>query len=262
MRYALKFGYNGRGFSGYAMQPNLRTVEGDIIEALKEAKVINQFEDSRFQSASRTDKGVSAKGNVIALSTDFRKPEILGALNAHLEDIWFYGLAEVDEEFNPRHARTRWYRYFLIEEEIEMENIRKAALLFEGEHDFSNFARIEDKDPVRVIENIEITREGGLLLLDFRAQSFLWHMVRRIVMALVRYAKVEITLGDIKNALEAKEKMDLGIAPPEPLILIDIEYDFDIPVDHDQIENARSNIQKLLNEMKIQETIMEYLLGI
>jgi tRNA pseudouridine38-40 synthase len=256
------FGYKGCGFSGYARQPDLRTVEGNIIEALKKTHIIEELDGSRFQSASRTDKGVSARGNVIALDTDFRKDEILSALNAHLEGIWFYGIAEVDENFNPRHASQRWYRYILFDENIDKEKITEAATLFEGEHDFSNFARIEDKNPVRIIDKIEIKKKEDMLILDFRAQSFLWHMVRRIVKALNDYAKGDITLDEIKKALDEQEKRDLGLAPPEPLILMDVEYDFDFPLNKMQIEKVKDIIQKVLREMKIQNTILEQMLDI
>jgi tRNA pseudouridine38-40 synthase len=262
MRYALKFGYNGRGFSGYARQPDLRTVEGEIIQALEKTQIIKDLDGSRFQSASRTDKGVSARGNVIALDTEFRKKEILGALNAHLKHIRFYGLAEVDEGFNPRYASQRWYRYILFDEEIDVEKIKEAAKVFEGKHDFSNFARVEEKDPVRTIEEIEITKEQNILILDFRAQNFLWHMVRRIVKAMFEYANGEIPLDDIKKALNAKENVDFGIAPPEPLILMDVQYDFDIPMDEDQIEKVRDHIKGILLDMKIQNTILEQMLTI
>jgi tRNA pseudouridine38-40 synthase len=262
MRYALKYGYNGRGFSGYARQPDLRTVEGEIIESLEKTQIIIDLDGSRFQSASRTDKGVSARGNVIALSTEFRKEEILGALNAHLKYIRFYGLAEVDKEFNPRHARQRWYRYILFDEEIDDEKIREAAKLFVGEHDFSNFARVEGKVPIRTIEEIEITKEQNMLILDFRTQSFLWHMVRRIVKAMVDAAKGVITLEHITKAFDPSQKMDLGIAPPEPLILMDVQYDFDIPVDEEQIEKVREHIKGILLDKKVQKTILDQMLNI
>lgn len=262
MRYALKFGYNGRGFSGYARQPDLRTVEREIIEALKKTQIIKNKDGSRFQSASRTDKGVSARGNVIALDTDFRKEEILGALNAHLESIWFYGLAEVDVGFNPRHARKRWYRYFLVDEEMDVKKIKEATTLFEGEHDFSNFARVEGQDPVRNIGTIEFRKENNMLILDFRAQSFLWHMVRRIVKALVDASKDVISLDDIQKALDSSQTVDLGIAPPEPLILMDVEYDFDIPANEDQLEKVKENIQRLLLDMNIQKTILDQMVNI
>lgn len=262
MRYALKFGYIGKGFSGYARQPGLRTVEGEIITALNESKIIDNLDGSRFQSSSRTDRGVSARGNVIALDTDFRKDAILGALNAHVRDIWFYGLAEVGDEFNPRHADMRWYRYFHIDDEIDMEKMEEAAKIFQGEHDFSNFARTEDRNPVRHIHEIEINREGDLLILDFLAESFLWHMVRRIVKAMVEYAKGDITLDEINSALDAREKMDLGLAPPEFLILMDVEYDFEIPVDKVQIKRLREIIQGYLLEMKVQKTLLEQMLKI
>jgi tRNA pseudouridine38-40 synthase len=262
MRYVLKFGYNGYGFSGYARQPELRTVEGDIIQALKKTQIIMDLDGSRFRSASRTDKGVSSRGNVIAFDTMFRKEEILGALNAHLDNIWFYGLAEVDDDFNPRHAKKRWYRYLLIHNEIVLNRMQQAAQIFIGEHDFSNFAQVEDRDPVRTLESIEISKEGNMLILDFRAQSFLWHMVRRIVKALIDASKDVISLDDVNKALDGKEKMDLGIAPPEPLILMDVEYDFDFVIDEEQLEKVKGNIKELLLEWKIQNTILEQMLGI
>jgi tRNA pseudouridine38-40 synthase len=198
MTYALKFGYLGKNFSGYARQPNLRTVEGEIIRALKDAKIIT---DKKPKVASRTDKGVSAIDNVIALNTDFRKDEIIPALNAHLDEIWFYGLSEVSDEFNPRHAKQRWYRYHLYDEGFELKNIKTTANLFCGTHDFSNFARLEAKNPKRTLDSIEVSKEEDFIILDFRAQGFLWNMVRRIVKAISDAAKGKLTQDEIKEAL-------------------------------------------------------------
>jgi tRNA U38,U39,U40 pseudouridine synthase TruA len=87
-------------------------------------------------------------------------------------------------------------------------------------------------------------------------------MVRRIVKAMFEYANGEIPLDDIKKALNAKENVDFGIAPPEPLILMDVQYDFDIPMDEDQIEKVRDHIKGILLDMKIQNTILEQMLTI
>ena len=77
MRIAVKFAYDGRIFHGYARQPHLKTVDGELINALMKYGIIHDTEESRFRSASRTDKGVSALCNVIASNTDFTKNRIL-----------------------------------------------------------------------------------------------------------------------------------------------------------------------------------------
>lgn len=262
MRYALRFGYDGKEFSGYVRQPGLKTVEGDIIMALDSTTIISSPAEARFQSASRTDKGVSARGNVMALDTNFRKDEILGALNSHLKNIWFYGITEVKEQFNPRHAIQRWYRYLLQSNDIDPGKLREAAGFFQGEHDFSNFARLEDRNPVRTLERIEITREGDMLILDFYAQSFSWHMVRRIVSAVADYSRGHVTVEEIQKALDADERLDLGLAPPGPLILMDVKYDFDIPVDRGQFERIGNEMQGRLLEMEIRKTLIDQMKSI
>ena len=60
MRVAVKIAYNGKQFLGYARQPLLKTVEGDIIQNLEKKGIINSAKEALFRSASRTDKGVSA----------------------------------------------------------------------------------------------------------------------------------------------------------------------------------------------------------
>ena len=90
MRCALKFGYNGIGFFGYARQPNLRTVEGEIIKILTKEDLIEDAKRSFFRSASRTDKDVSSLGNVVSFNSDFNKNQILSSLSDVSEDIIFY----------------------------------------------------------------------------------------------------------------------------------------------------------------------------
>ena len=219
MRVALRFGYDGRRFHGYARQPNVKTVEGEILRALDriDARHI------RFRSASRTDKGVSAISNVIAFDTNFRPEELPKALNANTEHIFFHGWSEVDMEFDPRKARMRWYRYHLFGEH-DIEAMKDVAELFIGRHDFSGFARMEEgKNPVRAIDSIEFHEENGLYVVDIRAQSFLWQMVRRLIGAMFSVEMGERTVNDVQRALSG-DKVIFRIAPPEPLFLMSVDY--------------------------------------
>lgn len=219
MRVALKFAYDGTKFHGYARQPEVRTVEGDILRALDAigARYL------RFRSSSRTDKGVSALGNVIAFDTNFRPEELCGALNSNLEDIYFYGYSRVPLAFWPRYADMRWYRYHLYGEH-DMELLRSLADIFTGEHDFSSFSKREEgRNPVRKIEEISVKKEGEFTVIDIKAQSFLWQMVRRIVGAMISVEMGEKSEEDIERALMG-EKVIFRIAEPEPLFLMDVIY--------------------------------------
>ncbi|HEC95197.1 MAG TPA: tRNA pseudouridine(38-40) synthase TruA, partial [Thermoplasmatales archaeon] len=95
MRYALKVAYDGKVFHGCARQPNLVTVEGEVIRIRQDHNMITTTQDAMFRSASRTDKGVSALGNVVAFNT-FRRIKLddLHDLNIDSNSIYFYGIKE------------------------------------------------------------------------------------------------------------------------------------------------------------------------
>jgi tRNA pseudouridine38-40 synthase len=255
MRYALKFGYDGKNYSGYARQPNLRTIEGEIFVAMLESRMMGDPGHFKINVASRTDKKVSALGNVISFSTDFRQEEIISALNAYLDDIWFYGIAKVSEEFNPRHAKNRWYRYHIFSHDHDPESMKRTASLFVGMHNFSNFAKLEENDPNLKVDSIEITKHENVIVLDFRAQRFLWHMVRRMVNAIIDVEMGKISHGDIEKALSADEKVDLGVSVPEPLILMDVEYDLDFEMASERLGGLSDKLVSQLNDLQMTSTI-------
>ncbi len=223
MRIAIKIGYDGSHFNGFAMQPGKKTVEGEIIKRLKKTGIIEERRKARFQYAARTDKGVSAFGNVIAFNC---RGNAIRALEK-LKNIWLFGYATVDEKFNPRHCKTKTYRYYLPAKNIDARKIKEAAELFIGEHDFSYFARIDARNPVRRIERIDVKKGKEIIKLDFEAPSFLWNQIRRIVAAIKRYAEGKNSIDDIIDALERRRRTNFGIAPAENLILWDIKYDFE-----------------------------------
>jgi len=248
MRIALKFAYDGSSFHGYARQPNLRTIEGEFIKALIKNGFIEDTKDSLFRSASRTDKHVSAFGNVVAFNTDASKKNILKSLSDEFEDIVVFGAVDVKSDFNPRYAKYRNYCYYLNLIDLDYNKIISASSAFTGEQNFSNFARIEPfKDPVRIIDNIIFSREGDYLLIDFYAQTFLWNQIRRIVSTLIKIGNGKLEKERIVEALCNPDKIvDFGMAPAEPLILKDIVYDFDFKCDNKlliEFEGLKKTIQ-------------------
>jgi tRNA pseudouridine38-40 synthase len=233
MRVVIKFAYDGRKFHGYARQPNLKTVEGELIKSLVKYGFIEDTKESFFRSASRTDKNVSALGNVVAFNTDSSKKRILDDLFNEFSSILFYGIKNVVADFNPRHAKLRHYRYYLPVANLDIEKIISTSACFTGEHNFSNFARLESfKDPVRTIDNIIFALEDYFLIVDFYAQAFLWHQIRRIVSALIKVGNGKLEKEQIIVALDNPDKkVDFGLASAEPLVLSDIVYDFDFEYD-------------------------------
>lgn len=227
MRYALKFAYDGPRFGGYARQPGKCTVEGEILRALKAKGIARDL-----RSASRTDKGVSAAGNVIAIETDFPAKGIVPALNSELEGIHFWGIARVAEDFNPRHAEQRWYRYFLHAEGVpSIGKLRKAAKQFIGEHDFRLFSKKDTgkENTVLTIDSITFTKQGEFLVCDIKAQRFLWELVRRLLSALISVAEGKIPTEAAEKMLAGENALRGGIKPLDPkfLVLVDVEYDFE-----------------------------------
>jgi tRNA pseudouridine38-40 synthase len=236
MRVALKFGYDGSVFLGYQRQPDVRTVEGDIIRAMKKTRIIVELDEGHFQGSSRTDRGASAIGNVLAFDTDFKKGEILRALNSGVENIYFWGITEVKDDFNPRHASHRWYRYHL-DKELDLDMLKEASSLFVGEHDFKSFCKKDGKPTERIVDSITLARNEEFIQFDVKGQSFLWNMVRRIVSAVVKYAEGEISREDIESALGGEER-DLGLMPAHPLFLMDVSYDFEFEVEPTSVHPA------------------------
>jgi len=248
MNIALKFAYDGRNFYGYARQPKLRTVEGEIINNLIENKFIESVKHSSFRSASRTDKGVSAFCNIISFKTNKTIDNFLEYLSNLFEDIIFYGIKKTNPEFNPRYAKQRQYRYYLFSKNLDIEKIISASSVFTGRNDFSNFARVEKhRSPIRVVDNIVFSELDDFLIIDFFAQTYLWQQIRRIVSALEKVGKGKLDKEQILQALEnPNKKVDFGIAKPEKLILKNIIYDFNFNHNKIMLDRAKELEQKII----------------
>ncbi len=252
MIMALKFAYEGDPFYGYARQPNLRTIEGDLINVLQKNNFIHTTKKSKLKSASRTDKGVSAFGNVIAFNTEKNCENILQECNDLLDHVVIYGKKMVDNTFYPRHAKQRIYHYYLKKETISLQTIESVSSLFIGTHDFSNFARIEPhKNPMRTIERITVRKTNSFFILEFHAQTYLWQQIRRIVSSMLKFEKQKITIEDINEALIHPEKhTDFGLADSCPLILKDIKYDFSFDLDSKEMEKKKELQEAIIKRIR------------
>ncbi len=226
-----------------------------MIRALDSINSTVKESEHGLKAASRTDAGVSALGNVLAFNTSiFDDASLLRALNAVCEHVHFLSVAEIDEDRNIRHAKCRYYRYILPKGDLEVDRMREVAALFQGVHDFRRFCRDEGRGTVIDLLSIEI-HEGDVLSLDFHAQRFLWNMIRRMVAAIEGVGRGKVPLGDVVRAL-AGEDLQFGLADPNNLILMDVQYkdlefkSFQDPVLERKIEGEvhRARVNLLLHD--------------
>ena len=220
VRLAFRVSYLGSRFFGSQMQAQSRTVEGEFIAACQRLNLFSDWRQAGFQSAGRTDRGVHARGQVIAFSTD--APErAIATINLQLPpDLWCSAYAEVPAAFHPRYdAKSRTYRYFFSEVPREKEEMQKASRHFLGIHDFSHFARVNDKNPLRNILAIRVAEEDGFTFLEVTAESFLWHQVRCMATALIQVGNGETEPGSIVRSLQGESDKPVSPAPAEGLVL-------------------------------------------
>lgn len=231
-RYAICLGYlptlEYSGFSNQLHNPqNIFTV---VYSALKKARLIAPKFDSKIRYASRTDRGVGALCQVIAINA--LQPPILSEINSYLPDlIRALSFIEVEADFHPRRdAQLRTYSYFLaVDEEFDLSLARKMLEMLLGSHDFHNFVK---RDPTKDINTIKEIKTADILVISdniyqirLASKSFLWQQIRRIISHLI---EVSIGLHDLEytqRLLSPKPaKPKPAAAPPENLILEDIEY--------------------------------------
>ena len=241
------FGYHGAKFHGSQIQPDVRTVQGELKQAIER---LGWWTESCLEMSSRTDSGVSVRMNLatISLPTDIAnvidESSLVSALNDHLpEDLVVWKACRVPEGTRSRIAENRLYIYRLEmipgwPYEVEYERFSNACNLFVGQHDFTNFCRLDSgRSPIRNIESCQPWQDSSGRIVGFTvvAESFLWNQIRRMASSLHKFAKNDIELDEIALALEKPEETsDFGLAPADGLILWslghrDFSHKFEIP---------------------------------
>ncbi len=233
MKYFVKAFYDGRYYSGYQRQPNLKTVEQCIIDILIKLRYIVSPRSSNFRSASRTDKGVSALANIFSFETD--KTLILPLLNSELNKtdyirLWSY--VEVDRNISVKQVLWKKYWYILPSELVQQMNLslyslKKICKAFEGIHDFKSFCKFDRRNTIREIISLTPRCIDDVIILEFKGQSFIWEQIRRIVSYIINYSNLSEELKNISLLLKPESpKVDLRIQPANPQFLLLIEQNF------------------------------------
>jgi tRNA pseudouridine38-40 synthase len=211
VRLRLDLAYDGSGFHGWARQPGLRTVQGEIEAALD---TVLRAEGTTLTVAGRTDTGVHARGQVAHLdlsedalvaaagrSQDPPAAALMRRLNGVLDaDVRLHRVSIAPDGFDARFSAI-WRRYayriadaatavdpltrghvLVWSRELDSEAMNQAAALLLGEHDFASFCRKrEGATTIRTLLDLGWHREGDLLVATVRADAFCHNMVRALV---------------------------------------------------------------------------------
>lgn len=239
--YRLVIGYDGTDFRGWQRQPDGRTVQGVLEEAV--------FKITRKRTvvhgAGRTDAGVHALGQVAGFRGVFKLTDevLFRALNAVLPaDVRVFSLVEAPPGFHARRsARSKLYRYRIVHSPqaspldrryvlhwpypLKLGAMREAARLFVRTADFSAFSSNRDRSPVRTVTRSELRRSGDEIVYTVEGQGFLRYMVRTIVGTLLEVGRGRIRPADIEEIFGTGDRSLAGpTAPARGLTLVRVDY--------------------------------------
>ena len=236
--------YDGTDFAGWAVQPDLRTVEGTLVEAL--GTILRQ--PVKLAVAGRTDAGVHASGQVVSFraQTNLAPASISYRATAVLpKDLALRRCVAVGEDFDARRdARSRGYEYRVINDPIrsplerwrathvarglDLDLLREAADLVRGEHDFRAFtpAKTHHVRFTRAVKLSSWETRDGLLVYAITANSFLYGMVRALVGTMLEVAEGKRELTEFARLLSGGERSEAGpAAPAMGLTLVNVCYE-------------------------------------
>jgi tRNA pseudouridine38-40 synthase len=249
MRIALGIEYDGSSYCGWQSQAEGKTVQDTLQRALcliaDEQTFLGHI---AVIAAGRTDTGVHALEQVVHFDTQAERPLTawVRGVNALLPvSIAVRWAHPVPDEFHARFsAHGRSYRYLLINRAVrpaiqagkagwfhaplDVEAMQAAAQCLLGEHDFSAFraSQCQAKSPVKHLYQLDIRRQGEMLVFDVSADAFLHHMVRNIVGCLVYVGKGKHPPDWLNDVLDSRERsLAAPTFAPDGLYLRRIQYE-------------------------------------
>jgi tRNA pseudouridine38-40 synthase len=234
--------YDGTGFSGWQIQPQMRTVQGilkDNLEILLQEKV-------KILGAGRTDAGVHARGQVANFHTrsTMGLDDMHRALNALLPgDVVVHGLEERSPDFHARYSAVRrCYLYRIATDQtallrlyvwtvlcpLNVSAMRRTAGRLLGTQDFTAFCLGSGEKQHRrcVVHDVFVRRTGAEIHFGIEANRFLHAMVRILVGRLVEVGSGRLSEEEFSTLLKKGERAHPRmIAPPQGLCLMDVKYE-------------------------------------
>jgi tRNA pseudouridine38-40 synthase len=249
MNYKLTIQYDGTDFHGWQIQGELRTVQGELTQALSLIEGRNVV----LHGSGRTDAGVHAEGQVasVHLEREFTPEKLRSAINANIgKDVRVIRAEQVNDDFHARYsARGKtyvyrtvngpflspfWVRYAHQEaRQLDLNQMCSCASLFPGSHDWTAFsaAQSDAESRIRTVTQLDVTERfderARARLIEIRASAngFLRYMVRSIAGTLLSVGRGEIDETFVQAAIETGDRSLAGpTAPACGLTLVSVAY--------------------------------------
>ncbi len=234
-----KISYDGSKFFGMQKQPGIKTVQGEMENALKKLNI-----HSEISHAGRTDRGVHALNQIVSFALPFfwDIKKLHFSLNNILHPyIHIKEIKPASKDFNPRFdAKKRSYRYLLspvftpfyadyvtyYPQNIDTKLLKQALQILEGRHDFEYFAKTgsDVKSYIREIYSTDFFKYKNLYVIKITGNSFLRGQIRIIVDFLLKINEKKLTLNDLDFQLSKQKLISKKPAPPNGLYLERIWY--------------------------------------
>jgi tRNA pseudouridine38-40 synthase len=247
-RFRLTIEYAGTRYSGWQIQKNAKTVQGELDRAISAVTGRRDFE---LYGSGRTDAGVHALAQVTHLdvSTGLPPESLLRRLNDELPtDINVLSVDVVPHRFHARHSaqarryvyqiarrRTAFAKHYVwwVKDPLNIEAMQAAAAAFVGMKDFQSFAEEDDADfdtrsSLVLIDRLDVTVHGDLVIIVIQGSHFLWKMVRRIVGVLTEVGRGGLTVAAAQSMLTSRSELPARLtAPASGLFLERVFYQGD-----------------------------------
>ena len=250
MNYKLLLQYDGTDFHGWQIQGELRTVQGELTQALSliDGRSVN------VHGSGRTDAGVHAEGQVasVEINREISTAKLRAAINGNTgKDVRVVSVETVPDDFHARYSALEktyvyrivngpvmspfWWRYAHHDaRRLDLESMKQAAQLFCGKHDWTAFsaAQPDVEDRVRTVTRVEILERpdershAPLIEIRVSANGFLRYMVRAMAGTLMAVGRGELDRDPIGKALVTGSRPVAAVtAPACGLTLVSVRYE-------------------------------------
>lgn len=262
-RIAIKFLYLGWDYQGFQVQRDTsETIEDYLISGLEKLKLIRDRREANFTKCGRTDKGVSAFSQIVALNVRTPLEDGIGVfeppdyekgdhhtfpmdycvmLNRVIPPtIRCLAWSPVRNDFTARFdCKSRTYRYYIPADKLDITSMRTAGYHLVGTHDFTNLCKMNKTKPeaslVRTVFSVSLypllkeenqNDSQQIYVLEICASGFLWHQIRCITTVLFSVGQGKESPDVMKKLLDPKAgKPQYALASEIPLVLYDCHYD-------------------------------------
>ena len=241
MRFKLTIEYAGTRYSGWQIQNNARTIQGELSRAVRDVVGEDEFE---LYGSGRTDAGVHALAQVAHLDvgSDLPAETLRRRINDALpSDINILRIEPVRHRFHARHdAVARSYIYqvsrrrtafaknyvWWVKEPLDIDVMRQVSARFVGLHDFRSFS---DDDPGEkstqvLVDTFEIFEDGDLVLFHVEGSHFIWKMVRRLVGVLVETGRGALSEAEAVTLLTDPSPLPARLTAPAAGLFLERVY--------------------------------------